>query len=101
MVCSKVLGKASGATELRKSPLNHPALWQHLKPFGVVASLDDLERPFPDLAQRLAQLIADLATTGEDAPETRIWPARAARHHGPALQRGQRRHQPAGHPQQP
>lgn len=38
----------------------------------MVGPLDDLDRPFPDLAQRLAQLVAGIATIGEDVPEPRM-----------------------------
>ncbi len=35
----------------------------------MVGPLDDLDRPFPDRAQRPAKLVADIATIGEDVPE--------------------------------
>jgi hypothetical protein len=35
----------------------------------MVGSLDDRDRSFPDLAQRLAQLVAGIATIGEDVPQ--------------------------------
>ena len=38
----------------------------------MVGSLDDLDRPLPDLAQRLAKLVASIAAIGEDVPEPRV-----------------------------
>ena len=35
----------------------------------MVGSLDDLDRPFPNLAQRLSQLVSGIATIGEDVPQ--------------------------------
>lgn len=65
----EVPGKASVPAEPRKGPLNDPASGQNLEALGVVGLLDDLDRPFPYLAQRLAQLVAGLATIGEDVSQ--------------------------------
>jgi len=65
----EVLGEAAVAAEPCKGPLDDPASGQYLEAFGVVGPLDDLDRSFPDLAQRLAQLVSGMATIGEDVPE--------------------------------
>ena len=68
----KVLGKAAVAAEPCKGPLNDPSSGQDLEALGVVRSLDDLDRPFPDLAQRLAKLVAGIATICKDVPQPRV-----------------------------
>lgn len=58
----EVLGAAAVAIQPRKGPLHHPASAQDLESLGVVRPLDDLDRPFRDLAQCLAKLFAGIAT---------------------------------------
>lgn len=48
----EILGEASVPVEPCQSALNHPATGQHLEALGGVGSLDDLDGPFADAAQR-------------------------------------------------
>src|SRR3546814_11764939 len=48
-----------------------PAAGQHLEAFRRAGPLDDFNRPFADLAQRLPELVASIAAIGEDMPQPR------------------------------
>src|SRR6266481_1288064 len=85
------------AAKPAKRPLNHPASGQELKAFGLVRSLDDLQRPLPAPGKRRLQLFSGVgaigknmaqpreeAATGRDSGST---PAGRARRVGPECRR--------------
>jgi hypothetical protein len=62
----EVLGEASIAAEPGQRPFDDPSAGQDLEALGGIGSLDDLDGPSADAAQRLAQLFAGIATIGEE-----------------------------------
>src|SRR3546814_19133811 len=67
----EVLGEATVAAQPCEGPLDHPAAGQHLEAFRRAGPLDDFNRPFADLAQRLPELVASIAAIGEDMAQPR------------------------------
>jgi len=67
----EVLRKASVAAEPGQRSFDDPSAGQDLKALGGIGSLDDLDGPFADAAQRLAQLVAGIATIGEEMAQPR------------------------------
>ena len=63
---------SESASEPRKGPFNDPASGQDFEALGVVRPLDDLDRPFPDLSQRLAKLVTGIPTICEDVPQPSV-----------------------------
>lgn len=57
---------ASVAAEPGQRSFDDPSAGQDLEALGNIGSLDDLDGPFADAAQRLAQLVAGIATIGEE-----------------------------------
>jgi hypothetical protein len=45
----------------------HPG--ENLEAFGTVGSLDDLDRPFADFGERLAQFVASVTAIGKDVAQ--------------------------------
>ena len=67
----KVLGEASVAAEPCKRSFDDPAAGQDFKARCGIGSLDDLDGPFADAAQGVAQLVAGIATIGEQVSQPR------------------------------
>ena len=67
----EVLGEAAVAAEPRQRPFYDPTAGQDFEALGGIGSLDDLDGPFADAAQGFAQLVAGIATIGEQVPEPR------------------------------
>src|SRR2546430_4692033 len=63
------------AAKPAEGPLDHPASGQYLKTFGLVGSLDDLQRPQPAPGKRCLQLLAGVGAIGKSLPSRRrgIW----------------------------
>jgi hypothetical protein len=68
----EVLGEAAASTDPGESALDDPAALDKNEAFGVIGSLDDLDRPVAEPAQGLAQLVASVAAVGEDVAEPRV-----------------------------
>src|SRR3954468_2235745 len=61
-----VLGEASAPAEPGECAFDDPSARQHLKAFGRVGSLDDLDRPGTMTLEGIAQCAARIAAIGED-----------------------------------
>ena len=51
--------------------LDHPAARQEFESLGQIGSLDDLNDPLADAAQRLPELISGIAAIGEEMAQPR------------------------------
>lgn len=67
----EVLCKSSAPAEPRESAFHHPSARQNLEAFGLVGSLDDLQRELTDLLQRALQLWSGIAAVSEDMAQPR------------------------------
>lgn len=65
----KVLAEAAVAAEPCQCSFHDPAAGQDLEALCGIGSLDDLDGPSADAAQRFAQLIAGIATIGEQVAQ--------------------------------
>jgi hypothetical protein len=62
----EVLGEPSATAEPANGALHDPATWQQHEPPGGSGSFDDLDGPLADPGQGVTQLVASVATIGED-----------------------------------
>ena len=67
----EVLGEASVPVEPGKGSFDDPASRENDKPFCGIRAFDDLDDPLPDFAQRLSELVASIATIGENMAQPR------------------------------
>lgn len=67
----EVLGQASVSVEPSQGTLHDPASRQDFEALGCVGSLDDVDGPFSDAAQRVFELVPSIAAIGEDVPQPR------------------------------
>ena len=67
----EVLGEASVPVEPCQRALDHPTAGQDLEALCGVGSLDDLDGPFADAAQRILEFVSGIAAIGEDMPQPR------------------------------
>ena len=67
----EVLGETAVAAEPGQRSFDDPPAGQDLEAFCGIGPLDDLDGPFADAAQGFAQLVAGIATIGEQVPEPR------------------------------
>lgn len=68
----EVLGQPTASIEPGEGSLDDPSARQELEAFGLVGSLDDLDRPLADAAQPAAELLAAIAPIGEDVAKPGI-----------------------------
>jgi len=65
----KVLGETAVAAEPSQRSFHDPAAGQDLEALCGIGPLDDLDGPSAEAAQRFAQLVAGIATIGEQVPQ--------------------------------
>lgn len=68
----EVFGKPGASAEPGKCSFHHPAQRQNFETGSSVGTRDDRDRPLPDLTQRVAELVAGIATIDKDMPQPRI-----------------------------
>src|SRR5215204_2514513 len=64
-----VLGETSAAAKPGEGAFDDPSARQHLKSFGRVGSLEDLDGPVPMSREGIAQFAARIAAIGEDVAQ--------------------------------
>ncbi len=67
-----ILGQSAASSEPGECPFDNPSTRQNREAFRLVRSLDDLDRPAPELLQPPLQLVARITTIGEDMQQP--WP---------------------------
>ena len=67
----KIFGQPAVAVEPSDGALDHPAPRQQGKALGAVGTLDDLDRPSPELGQRCFELGAGIAGIGKNVAQPR------------------------------
>ncbi len=67
----EVLGEATVAIEPGQRSLDDPSTRQDFEALCGIGSLDDLDGPCADAAQRVAQFVTGIAAIGEDVAQPR------------------------------
>jgi hypothetical protein len=67
----EVFGEAAVSAQPCQRPLDDPTAREDHETLGRIGTLDDLDGPFADPAQRLPELVARIAAIGEDMAQPR------------------------------
>ena len=82
----EVFSKAAVAPKPREGTLDDPAARKQDKAFGLIGTLDNLNRPVsPRAGHRSSELVTTVAAIGKDMPEPRVFVAQCLGNKWPAV----------------